>query len=86
MIASLIPISLLIDGLKTELKLLTGQAQASLLYLLSRETLITLISVEKVKNLVCRKTLVHINKGNPLFARECKGNPPTGLSFNIVYY
>ena len=86
MIASLIPISLLIDGLKTELKLLTGQAQASLPCLLSRETLITLISVEEVKKLVCRKTLLHINKGNPLFARESKGNPPTGLSFNIVYY
>ena len=41
MIASLIPIFLLIDGPKTELKLLHGQAEASLLCLLGRETLIT---------------------------------------------
>ena len=35
--------------------------------------------MEEVKKLVCRKTLIHINKGNPLFARESKGNPPTRL-------
>ena len=39
------------------------------------------ISVEEVKKLVCRTTLTHINKENPLFARESKGNPPTGLNF-----
>ena len=39
------------------------------------------ISVEEVKKLVCRTTLTHINKDNPLFARESKGNPPTGLNF-----
>ena len=26
------------------------------------------------------------NKKHPLSARESKGNPPTGLSFNIVDY
>ena len=40
-----------------------------------------LISMEEVKKLVCRKTLIHINKGNPLFARESKGNPKTRLIF-----
>ena len=39
------------------------------------------ISMEEVKKLVFRKTLIHINKGNPLFARESKGNPPMGLNF-----
>ena len=59
-----------------------------------------LISMREVKKLVCRKTLIHINKGNPLFvsescicnkgnplfARESKGNPPKGLIFDLVYY
>ena len=35
--------------------------------------------MEEVKNLVFRKTLIHINKGNPLFARESKGDPTTRL-------
>ena len=35
--------------------------------------------MEEVNKLVCRKTLIHINKGNPLYARESKGNPPTGF-------
>ena len=38
--------------------------------------------MEEVKNLVFRKTLIHINKGNPLFARESKGNPTTRLIFD----
>ena len=31
---------------------------------------------------VIDSTLMPINKGNPLFARESKGNPPTGLNFD----
>ena len=31
---------------------------------------------------VIDKTHMPINKGNPLFARESKGNPPTGLIFD----
>ena len=30
---------------------------------------------------VIDETHMPINKGNPLFARESKGNPPTGLIF-----
>ena len=37
--------------------------------------------MEEGTKLVCRKTLIHINKGNPLFARESKGNSPTRLNF-----
>ena len=42
--------------------------------------------MEEGTKLVCRKTLIHISKGNPLFARESKGNPPTGLSLTLVDY
>ena len=42
------------------------------------------ISMEEVKKLVCRKTLIHINKESPLFAREIKGNPLTGLNFQHI--
>ena len=42
---------------------------------------------------VIDSTVMHINKGNPLFARESKGNPHgtqgnpvTRLKNNIVYY
>ena len=31
---------------------------------------------------VMDSTLKHINKGNPLFARESKGNPPTRPNSN----
>ena len=42
------------------------------------------ISMQEVKKLVCRKTLTHINKENPLFARESKGNPRRGLNFQHI--
>ena len=42
----------------------------------------TSLYMEEGTSLLCRKTLIHINKGNPLFARESKGNPPTGLIFD----
>ena len=31
---------------------------------------------------VMDSSLMHINKGNPLSARESKGNPPKGVKFD----
>ena len=45
----------------------------------SLATRVTLISMEEPKIItiadVIDSTVMHINKGNPLFARESKGNP-----------
>ena len=86
MIASLIPIFLLIDGPKTGLKLLHGQVEASLLCLLCSSK-----RKEKTIHLIMYggRHLINMEerifwRGNPLFARESKGNPPTGLISNIV--
>ena len=76
---------LLIDGLKTGLKLLHGQAEANLLFILcsSKRKERTIDFIIYVGRHLIRYGGRHIqiNKGNPLFARESKGNPPTGLIF-----
>ena len=37
--------------------------------------------MKKGTKLVCGKTLIHINKGNPLFVKESKEKPPKRLNF-----
>ena len=93
MIASLIPILLSIDGPKTGLKLLDGQAEASLLFFLcssKRKEMTILFIIYGGRHFfvitmgdVIDLNHMHINKGKA-YGRQ--GKAPTGIIFNIVYY
>ena len=77
MITPLIPIFLLID-VQTGLKLLNaGKPRQAYCACCSRKTLIN----TPIPNPLFARESCICNEGNPLFAKESKGNPPMRLNF-----